>query len=267
MDDKASPGLQHIPTGATLSLHSTRSGIIARGRRDAANAASNPHYKQAVADYNSGNFTAAAQNFQLAAEQGHAESQYLLSTLYDEGRGLPQDTVQAEHWERRAADQGHAYAQANLSFRHYSAGNFDEAFAWCQRAAYANLPWAQYNLGLMYRKGEGVPQSNTDAGYWYRLAAAQNFPEAQQKLADLYYLASAFPSITPKPPSGIAAPPSRATPKPSSSSPTSTPRDKASNPTTRSPATGSAKPPSKATNKPNANSNAANTATRRRVSP
>ena len=157
MDDKAQSGLQHISTGAALSLHSTRSGIIARGRRDAANAASNPHYKQAVADYNSGNVTAAAAGFQLAAEQGHA------------------------------------YAQANLSFRYYAADDFDESFAWCQRAAYSNLPWAQFNLGLMYRKGEGTAQSDTDAAYWYRLAATQNFAEAQQKLADLYYLGQGVP--------------------------------------------------------------------------
>jgi TPR repeat protein len=88
MNNKANGGLQHIPTGSALSLHSTRTSIIARGRRDAANAASNPHYKQAVADYNAGNFTEAATDFRLAAEQGHAESQYLLSTMYDEGQGV-----------------------------------------------------------------------------------------------------------------------------------------------------------------------------------
>ena len=124
MDDKAKHGLQHIPTGAALSLHSTRCSIIARGRRDAANAASNPHYRQAVTDFNTGNFTEAAAGFRLAAEQGHAESQYLLSTMYDAGQGLPQDDAQAASWERRAAEQGHAYAQANLSFRFYAAGDF-----------------------------------------------------------------------------------------------------------------------------------------------
>src|ERR1700678_4458782 len=172
MDDKlAKAGLLYIPTDAALSLHSTRSSIIARGRSDAANAASNPSYRQAVTDYNARNFTAAAANFRLAAEQGHAESQYLLSTLYDAGHGLPQDDIQAATWERKAAEQGHAYAQANLSFRFYAANNFPEAFEWCQRAAYSNLAWAQYNLGLMYRKGEGVPQSSAEAAYWYRLAA------------------------------------------------------------------------------------------------
>ena len=193
MEDKAKGGLQHIPTGAALSLHSTRSSIIARGRRDAANAASNPHYLQGVADYNNRNFAAAAASFQLAAEQGHAESQYLLSTMYDAGQGLPQDDAKAAYWERKAAGQGHAYAQANLSFRCYAANNFSEAFAWCQRAAHSKLAWAEYNLGLMYRKGEGVEQSDIEAAYWYRLAATQNFPEAQQKLADLYYFGQGVP--------------------------------------------------------------------------
>ncbi len=191
--DKTKGGLQHIPTSATLSLHSTRSSIIARGRRDAANAASNPHYRQAVADFNAGNFAAAAAAFHLAAEQNHAEAQYILSTMYDAGQGLPQDDTQSAHWERKAAEQGHAYAQANLSFRFYAAGDFAEAFAWCQRAAYSNLAWAQYNLGLMHRKGEGAPQSDAEAAHWYRLAATQNFPEAQQKLADLYYFGHGVP--------------------------------------------------------------------------
>ncbi len=193
MEDKPAVGLQHIPTGGALSLHSTRSGIIARGRRDAANAASNPRYQEAVTDYNSGNFSEAAAGFRLAAEQGHAESQYILSTMYDEGKGLSKDDTLAAYWERRAAEQGHVYAQANFSFRHYAANDFAEAFAWCQRAADSNLAWAQYNLGLMYHKGEGCERSNTEASYWYRLAAAQDFPDAQQKLADLYYLSEGVP--------------------------------------------------------------------------
>ena len=188
MEDQSKAGLQHVPASAGLSLHSSRSGIISRGRRDAANAASNPHYLQGVAAYNAGSFSDAAASFLLAAEQGHAESQYVLSTMYDAGQGLARDDAQAALWERRAAEQGHAYAQANLSFRCYSAHDFDGAFAWCQRAAHSKLAWAEYNLGLMYRKGEGAPQSNAEAAHWYRLAADQNFPEAQQKLADLYYL-------------------------------------------------------------------------------
>ena len=30
---------------------------------------------------------------------------------------------------------------------------------------------AQFNLGVMYRKGEGVPENSAEAVNWYRLAA------------------------------------------------------------------------------------------------
>jgi TPR repeat protein len=178
-------GLQHVRGG--LALGSRRSGLVARGRRDAAKAAQNPHYRQALADYRAGDLSAAAAGFRLAAEQGHAESQYVLSTMCSAGEGMAPDETQAAHWERKAAEQGHAYAQAAVSFRYYASGDFAEAFTWCQRAAHSKLAWAQYNLGLMYRKGEGVAQSDAEAVRWYRLAAAQKFADAQWKLGDLYY--------------------------------------------------------------------------------
>ena len=188
MENKAQYGLQHIPSGGALALHSVRSSIFARGRRDAANSPSNSHYKRAVAEYNAGRFPEAAASFSQASEQRHAESQYILSTMYDAGKGVPQDDTQSARWERTAAERGHVYAQANLSFRCSRASDFAGAFEWCQRAADGELAWAQYNLGLMYQKGEGVAGSDADAAHWYRLAASQGFADAQQRLADLYYL-------------------------------------------------------------------------------
>jgi len=41
---------------------------------------------------------------------------------------------------------------------------------------------AQYNLGLMYERGEGVTQDQTEAIRWFRLAAEQGVAEAQYKL-------------------------------------------------------------------------------------
>ena len=193
MADSPELGLRPVPAGAALARSPGRAGLIARGRKAASTAATNPHFQQAMQHFGARRFAEAAESFTLAAEAGHAESQYMLSTLYDEGQGIPQDSGQAAFWERKAADQGHAYAQANLSFRAYSTGDFEEAFAWCQRAAHSNLAWAQYNLGLMYRKGEGVPPSDAEAARWYALAAAQDFPEAQQKLADLFYFGQGVP--------------------------------------------------------------------------
>jgi len=104
-----------------------------------------------------------------------------------------------------------------------SAGDLAGAFEWCQRAADGDLAWAQYNLGLMYQKGEGVaPQrsrscalvsagriaglcgraangsptfttlawgyraSYTQAALWYRRAAEQGSARAQFQLGHLY---------------------------------------------------------------------------------
>lgn len=193
MVDKPGTGLAHLPSRGALALGGTRSGIIARGRRDAGNSATQPDYLRGVAAYEAGDLAAAAEHFRRAAEQAHVESQYLLSTLLEAGQGLAKNTEEAAHWERLAADQGHLYAQANVSFRYYAAANFVESFAWCQRAADSNLAWAQHNLGLMFQKGEGTPPSATDAAYWFRQAANQDYPEAQQKLGTLFYFGLGLP--------------------------------------------------------------------------
>ena len=46
---------------------------------------------------------------------------------------------------------------------------------------------AQYNLGVMYYKGEGVPQSYPNAVFWYRHAAWQGDASAQLGLGVLCY--------------------------------------------------------------------------------
>ena len=49
-------------------------------------------------------------------------------------------------------------------------------------------PDAQYNLGQMYRKGDGVPQNYKTAVKWYRLAAKQGDASAQTNLGVMYGL-------------------------------------------------------------------------------
>ena len=45
------------------------------------------------------------------AEQGDAAAQNSLGVMYDQGRGVPQDDVEAVRWYRRAAAQGLASAK------------------------------------------------------------------------------------------------------------------------------------------------------------
>jgi len=43
--------------------------------------------------------------YRLAADQGLAEAQYNLGNMYGDGRGVPQDDVQAHMWSNLAASR------------------------------------------------------------------------------------------------------------------------------------------------------------------
>ncbi len=45
---------------------------------------------------------------------------------------------------------------------------------------------AQCNLGVIYAKGNGVPQNYAEAVKWYRRAAEQDDPAAQSNLGAMY---------------------------------------------------------------------------------
>ena len=45
---------------------------------------------------------------------------------------------------------------------------------------------AQYNLGIMYDNGQGVPQDDAEAVKWYRKAAEQGIAKAQYNLGVMY---------------------------------------------------------------------------------
>jgi TPR repeat protein len=45
---------------------------------------------------------------------------------------------------------------------------------------------AQYNLGVLYDNGQGVPQDNGEAMKWYRKAADQGEARGQNNLANMY---------------------------------------------------------------------------------
>ena len=91
-------------------------------------------------------------NFELfvdwkIAEKGDAAAQGMLGIMYAEGKGVPQNDVEAAKWTRLSADQGGADEQVAL-------GNF-------------------------YSNGKGVPQDYAEAMKWYRLAADQGDALAQ----------------------------------------------------------------------------------------
>ena len=54
-------------------------------------------------------------------------------------------------------------------------------------------PKAQFNLGVAYGKGEGVPQDYAESMKWYRMAAEQGLAEAQNNLGVAYETGQGVP--------------------------------------------------------------------------
>jgi TPR repeat protein len=88
------------------------------------------------------------------------------------------------------AGQGDVRAQYNLGLM-YADGdgvpeNGAEAVKWYRKAAEQGDADAQYNLGYMYADGLGVPENGAEAVKWFRKAAAQGDADAQSKLGFMY---------------------------------------------------------------------------------
>ena len=91
---------------------------------------------------------------------------------------------------RSLAERGDAEAQYNLGVL-YDQGHgvpqdYTQARAWWLKAAEQGDAAAQYNLGLLYNKGQGVPQDYSQARDWWLRAAAQGYAPAQVDFGVLY---------------------------------------------------------------------------------
>ena len=62
---------------------------------------------EGVAAYERGDYATALKEWRPLAEQGFSAAQYNLGVMYDNGKGVPQDYVQAHMWFNIAAAQGH----------------------------------------------------------------------------------------------------------------------------------------------------------------
>ena len=66
------------------------------------------------------------------------------------------------------------------------AGDYATALKEWKPVAMQGHAQAQYNLGVMYRVGQGVLQDYKEAVKWYKLAAKQGHASAQYNLAFMY---------------------------------------------------------------------------------
>jgi hypothetical protein len=83
---------------------------------------------------------------------------------------------------RPLADQGNAVAQFNLGVMYYDGKgvpkDYAEAIKWYRRAADQGGAGAQYYLGIMYKDGAGVLGDYVHAHMWFSLSAAHGYQVA-----------------------------------------------------------------------------------------
>ena len=101
-----------------------------------------------------------------------------------------QDYATALRQWRPLAIGGDASAQYNLGVMYDNGTGVpkdeQQAVFWYRKAAEQGHASAQYNLGVMYDKGRGVAKDDQQAVFWYRKAAEQGVASAQGNLGSIY---------------------------------------------------------------------------------
>lgn len=121
----------------------------------------------------------------------HLDEQYKLSRCYTMGIGVEQNYGKAFELCHDIAKFGCRPAQVQLG-DHYSTGTGVEqdirnAFDWYLIAAEQEDPYAQMKIAECYLKGTSVvEQDNEKAFEWYNRAADNGYPEAMFKVSEMY---------------------------------------------------------------------------------
>jgi uncharacterized protein len=137
--------------------------------------------------YERGDYATAFRLLRPLADNGNAQAQDDLGTMYLSGNGVAKDVAEAAKWYRKAADQGIAEAQHSLG-NMYSAGQgvpqgYAEAAKWYRKAADQGYADAQNMLGVLYFYGRGVSRNYVQAHKWFNLAASR-FPASDTEGRD-----------------------------------------------------------------------------------
>lgn len=118
-----------------------------------------------------------------AAQQGESEAQRDLAFMYEQGFGVETDLQAALLWNRKSAEQGERIAQLQLA-KALESKNRDEAMAWYRAAGRQELPDAQLRLAQMYFE---QPKRNCREGIrWYERASANGVAQAMYELGRIY---------------------------------------------------------------------------------
>jgi TPR repeat protein len=111
------------------------------------------------------------------ANKGNAEAQAIMGARYAFGCGVEPSHEQSAKWYMKAAQQGDPWAQSVVGWYYYEGDglpkNYTQSVMWFLMADKVQPPVSDdlYDLATMFESGQGVPQDNVEAYYWFSRAA------------------------------------------------------------------------------------------------
>jgi uncharacterized protein len=127
------------------------------------------------------------------AENGIAEAQFVLASMYAKGQGVPQNYQEAIKWYFPLAEK-QSTKQEEIGFYYdWRKSNIPQALKFLTNNAENGIANAQNNLGMIYAHGQYVPQDYQQAIKWYRLAAENGSYRAQYNVGEMYVKGQGVP--------------------------------------------------------------------------
>lgn len=131
-----------------------------------------------VAAWQRGDYATAVAEWREPAVAGDADAQFNLGQAYRLGRGVEQNTRQAEVYYAKAAAQGHVKAADNLGLLLFQNGRREDAMPYILDASQRGDPRAQYLLGIAHFNGDLVERDWVRAYALLTLANGAGLPQA-----------------------------------------------------------------------------------------
>ena len=123
------------------------------------------------------------------AQRGDPKAQYHLGVLYQDGKVLPKDYIQAVKYYSQAAAKGHAKAQLYLGLLYQNGRgipkNYQQAAFLYTQAANQGNEKAMYYLGMLHYYGKGTEKNLNEAFKWLTESASRGYPDAQKIIDEI----------------------------------------------------------------------------------
>lgn len=146
--------------------------------------ASGAAYKDAVAQFQKGEYGSAFSAFRTLSESEDSNSRFYLGFMYNYGLGVARNLQRAIYWYEKSALAGNMQAQHNLGVLYISgvtgSPNYDMGIRWLHEAAQQGSTPSYTELGKAYlKRGEDLSDL-CSAIYWYEKGGinGSSIPEA-----------------------------------------------------------------------------------------